>query len=189
MDRVQHRPGVRLDRDAVVRPERMEIERGHDRGHRGAARLVPADLQPVGALADVVGVVDGPGRQPAQPLVEDLQRFDVGGDGLEHAAALAMRDGAQAVRRQAVPGTSRWRRRWSRLPQRSGFGQLGPPDVEDQDDAQVAGRVLRFMLDAVVEDEQLAILPLPRLVADAQPACRAGTIRGRWQMRRQLSMP
>ena len=78
MDRVQHRPGMRLHRDAVVRPERMEIERGHDRGHRRAARLVPADLQPVVALADVIGVVDGPGRQPAQPLVEDLQRFDVG---------------------------------------------------------------------------------------------------------------
>ena len=84
MDRVEHRAGVRLDRDAVVRPERVEIERGHDRGHRRAARLVPADLQPVVTVADVVGVVDGPGRQPAQPVVEDLERFDVGGGGLEH---------------------------------------------------------------------------------------------------------
>ena len=79
MDRVEHRPGVRLDRDAVVVAERVEIERGHDRGHRRAARLVPADLQPVVTVADVVGVVDGPRRQPAQPLVERLQRFDVGG--------------------------------------------------------------------------------------------------------------
>ncbi len=82
MDRVQHRSGVRLDGDAVVGAERVEIKRGHDRGHRGAARLMPADLQPVFILADVVGVVDGPCRQPAQPLVENLQRFDVGGDGL-----------------------------------------------------------------------------------------------------------
>ena len=89
MDRVEHRAGVRLDRDAVVLAERVEIERGHDRGHRGAARLVPADLQPIGALADVVGVVDGPGGQPAQALVDDLERFDVGGHGLEHELALA----------------------------------------------------------------------------------------------------
>ena len=87
MDRVEHRPRVRLHRDAVVRPERVEIERGHDRGHRSAARLMAADLQPVVVLADVVGVVDRPRRQPAQPLVDCLQRFDVGRDGLEHGAA------------------------------------------------------------------------------------------------------
>ena len=69
---------MRFDRDAVVGAERMEIERGHDRGHRGAACLVAADLQPVGAIADVVGVMDRPGRQPAQAIVEGLQRVDVG---------------------------------------------------------------------------------------------------------------
>ena len=78
MDGVEHRPGMRLHRHAVVRLQGVEIERRHDRGHRGAARLMAADLQPVGALADVVRVVDGPGRQPPQPLVEGLQRFDVG---------------------------------------------------------------------------------------------------------------
>jgi len=65
MDRVEDRPGVRLDRDAVVGAERVEIERRHDRGHRRATRLVPTDLQPVRALADVIGVVNGPRRQPA----------------------------------------------------------------------------------------------------------------------------
>ncbi len=89
VDRVQHRPGVRLHRDPVVRAQSVEIERRHDRRHRGAARLVPADLQPVGMVPNVIGVVDGPRRQPAQPLVEDLQRFNVGGDGLEHGLALA----------------------------------------------------------------------------------------------------
>src|SRR6185503_1906162 len=44
MDRVENGPAVRLDRDPVVGSERVEIERGHDRGHRGAARLMPADL-------------------------------------------------------------------------------------------------------------------------------------------------
>jgi len=44
MDRVKHRAGMRLDRDTVVGPERVEIKRGHDRSHRRAARLMPADL-------------------------------------------------------------------------------------------------------------------------------------------------
>ena len=74
MDRVEQRPAVRLDRDAVVGAERVEIERGHQRRHRRAARLVPADLQPVAAVADMVGVVDRPRRQEAQPLVEDVER-------------------------------------------------------------------------------------------------------------------
>ena len=37
---------------------------------------MPADLQPVGALADVVGVMDGPAREPEHLLLqfgEDLQ--------------------------------------------------------------------------------------------------------------------
>jgi hypothetical protein len=85
---MKDRSAVRLHRDAIVGPERMEIERRHDRGHRRAARLMPADLQPVLVLADMVGMMNGPGRQPAQPLLERLQRFDVGGDGLQHPSAL-----------------------------------------------------------------------------------------------------
>ena len=63
----------------------MEVERGHDRGHRSAARLVPADLQAVVIVTDMVGVMDSPGRQPFQAVVEDLERVDIGGDGLEHS--------------------------------------------------------------------------------------------------------
>ena len=51
-----------------------EIERRHDGGERGRRRLVAADLQPVDALAQVVGVVDRPAREPqhlALELAED----------------------------------------------------------------------------------------------------------------------
>src|SRR5204862_3917714 len=51
-----------------------------------------------------------------------------------------------------------------------GFRQLGPPDVEQQDDSQITGRIACLMLDAVVEDQHPAFLPLAGLVADAQPA-------------------
>ena len=95
---MQNRPGMRLHRDAVVRAERMEIERGHDRGHRRAARLVPAYLQAVIIPADVIGVMDGPRRQPAQAIVESLQGFDVGGYWFEHPAAVAAVSGVRNSR-------------------------------------------------------------------------------------------
>ena len=98
MDCMQHRTRVRLHRDPVVGAECVEIERGHDARHRRAACLVPADLQPVAIVADVVGVMDCPRRKPAQPLVEDLQRFNVGRDGLEHIARLDQPGGSGKVR-------------------------------------------------------------------------------------------
>ena len=45
---------MRLDSDSVIGPERMKIERRHDCCHRRAAGLVPADLQPVFIVADMV---------------------------------------------------------------------------------------------------------------------------------------
>src|SRR6185503_5974927 len=48
--------------------------------------------------------------------------------------------------------------------------ELGPPDIEQQNDPRFAAVVPGLMLDAVVEDQQLAFVPGPRLVADAQPA-------------------
>ena len=74
LDRVEDRGGMRLDRDAVLRPQHAEIERRHDGRERGGRGLMAADLQPVGALAQMVGVVDRPGRQPqhlALELAED----------------------------------------------------------------------------------------------------------------------
>src|SRR4051812_37221550 len=47
---------------------------------------------------------------------------------------------------------------------------LRTPDVEQKDDPKFARRVHGFMLEAVVEDEQLALVPLARFVADAKPA-------------------
>ena len=64
---------------------------------------MPADLQAVVVVADVVGVMDGPGRQPFQPVVEDLERVDVGGDRLQHRAALMRREGRVTVLRQFGP--------------------------------------------------------------------------------------
>ena len=84
MDGVEHRAGVGLDRDAVVGTERIEIERGHDRGHRRARRLVPADLQPVGAVAHMIGVVDDLRAEEAEAFFEDGEGGEIGG----HANAL-----------------------------------------------------------------------------------------------------
>ena len=74
LDGVKIRRGVRLDRDAVLRPQAVEIERRHDGGERGRRGLMAADLQAVAVLAQMVGVVDGPGRQP-QHLALELGRI------------------------------------------------------------------------------------------------------------------
>ena len=79
LDGVEDRRGVRLDRDAVLRPQHAEIERRHDGGERGRRRLMAADLQPVGVLAQMVGVVDGPARQPQHLAFEFAEDGEVGG--------------------------------------------------------------------------------------------------------------
>ena len=70
LDGVEHRARVRLDRHPVARPQHVEIERGHQRRDRGAGRLMPADLEPVAARAQMVGVVDHPAREPQHLLLE-----------------------------------------------------------------------------------------------------------------------
>ncbi|TPW08102.1 MAG: hypothetical protein FD124_633 [Alphaproteobacteria bacterium] len=70
LDRVKQRARVRLHRDAVLRAQRMEEQRRHDRGHRRARRLVAAHFQAVAAFAEVIGVVDGPRSQPQHALLE-----------------------------------------------------------------------------------------------------------------------
>ena len=72
------RARVRLDRDPVARAQHVEIEGGHDAGDRRAGRLMPADLQLVAAGAQVVGVVDGPAREPEQLLLDRLQHGQAG---------------------------------------------------------------------------------------------------------------
>ncbi len=64
LDRVKDRRGVRLDRDPVLRAQHVEIECRHQGRDRGARRLMPADLEPVAARPQMIGVVDHPGREP-----------------------------------------------------------------------------------------------------------------------------
>ncbi len=73
VDRVEHRPGVRLDGDPVLRAQHLEIQRRQDRDARRAGRLVAADLQPVPVGPDVVGAVDHPRRQPEQFALQLFQ--------------------------------------------------------------------------------------------------------------------
>src|SRR5215813_3586376 len=63
LDRVVDRACVRLDCDAVLRPQRVEIERGHDGGERGGGGLVSADLHAFEVLAQMLDVIDGPARE------------------------------------------------------------------------------------------------------------------------------
>ena len=81
----EDRPGVELDRHPVVGPERVEIKRGHDRGHRRTRRLVPADFQPVCAVADVIGVVDDVAGKKAKAFFEGAQGSEIS----RHAPRLA----------------------------------------------------------------------------------------------------
>ena len=92
VDRVQHRRGVRLDRHAVGRLEEREPQRGHQRHHRRARRLVAADLHARAVRAHVVGVVDDRRREPQHaPL---------------HAVEDGELDGATAARPRCVTVTT-----------------------------------------------------------------------------------
>ena len=83
LDRVEHRRGVRLHRDAILRPQHREVERRQHRRQRGAGGLVAADLQAVAIGTDVVGVMDRPGAEPqhlAFQFTEEAKTLD-GGEG------------------------------------------------------------------------------------------------------------
>ena len=74
---VVDRCGMRFDGDTIFRAQCVEIERGHDRDHGGAGSLMTADLYIIVALvAQVVRIVDGPGRQPEQALLEGLEMIE-----------------------------------------------------------------------------------------------------------------
>ncbi len=70
LDGVEDGRCMRLDCDAILRAQHVEIERGHQGRQRGARRLVPADLEPVPVWAEMVGVVDHPSRQPQHLALE-----------------------------------------------------------------------------------------------------------------------
>ena len=77
LDRVEGGARVRLHRDTVLRPQHPEEQRRHHGRQRRGGRLMPADLQAVDVLADVIGVVDDPRRQPKYLALEHLQFGDV----------------------------------------------------------------------------------------------------------------
>ena len=58
---MKDRAGVGLDGDPVLGTQDIEIERCHERGERGAGRLVASHLEPVSTGPQVVGVVNHPG--------------------------------------------------------------------------------------------------------------------------------
>ena len=78
LDGVKGGTGMRLDRDPVLRLQHREIERGQDGGERGGGGLVPAHLQAVVIVAQVIGVVDGPARQPQDFLFQLGQNGQTG---------------------------------------------------------------------------------------------------------------
>ena len=97
LDRVEHRAGVGFHRDAVVRPEDVEIERRHQGRDRRAGSLVAAHLEAVAGRAQMVRVVDRPGGEPQHlPLQrvqagEGLRRDDGSVRESGHAASPAPR--------------------------------------------------------------------------------------------------
>ena len=72
--RVHDRAGMRLDRDPIAGAQHVEEECRHDGRDRGAGGLVAADLELVAAGPEMVGVVDGPGCQPEQLLLDGRQQ-------------------------------------------------------------------------------------------------------------------
>ena len=78
LDSVKDRRCMRLDRDAILRTQDVEIKCGHDGRERGRRSLMSADLQPVDAVTQMIGIVDGPARQPQHLLFQFGQDVDAG---------------------------------------------------------------------------------------------------------------
>jgi hypothetical protein len=138
VDRVQHRRGVRLDRDAVGRLEEREPQGGHQRHHRGARGLVAADLDPRRVRAHAVRVVDDRGRQPEHAALDAIEGLEVEigrGGGDRHGGPQATRGGpAGPTRRRRGsrpagprPSCSAARRSSGRAPRARAAGRRASP--------------------------------------------------------------
>ena len=104
LDGVEDRRRVRLHREPILRPQRVEIERGHHGHRRRAARLMAADLEPVAVLAHMVRVMDRPGREPQHLALQGAQQREARGGcrlrsglGERHRALIANRPRAWRV--------------------------------------------------------------------------------------------
>ena len=73
---------------------------------------MPPDLKPVIAVADMIGVMDRPRRQEAQPLVQDVEGIEIRSEGFKHGQYLAR------VGNDATAGVAAARR--------GGFVRFGP---------------------------------------------------------------
>ena len=78
-ERVVRRSRVRLDGDAVLRLEHLDVERRQDRRDRRRRRLVPADLDGVALRPHVVRVVDHEAREPAHAALDVLEQLQLAG--------------------------------------------------------------------------------------------------------------
>src|SRR4029078_2127095 len=77
MKGVEDRAGVWLDRDTILRPQNVEIERRHDGRERSARGLVTADFQTVFVLAQVIRVMDHPDRKPENLALESTKHLQL----------------------------------------------------------------------------------------------------------------
>ena len=88
---------MRLYRHPVLWPKDPEVERGHDRNQRGGGSLMSADLQPIGLLTKVIGVVNHIGREPEHLALELPEHREVIADcAIRHGAASIKRSGSLA---------------------------------------------------------------------------------------------
>jgi len=74
LEGVIDRARMRLHRDAVLGPQHIEIKCRHQRHDRGARGLMAADLKPIPARPQVIGVMDHPRRQPEHFPLQRLQQ-------------------------------------------------------------------------------------------------------------------
>ena len=78
LNSVVDRRGVRLDGDQVAGLGRSEVISRQQADDGGATGLVSADLDRVDVGTDVIRVVDQVGTQPEDPILNAVQKFQIG---------------------------------------------------------------------------------------------------------------
>ena len=74
---------MRFDCHKVAAPPLVEVERGHQADHRSRTGLMTSDLEAVGVVTNVVGVVDDLRAEPQHPILNAPERLEItlGGPG------------------------------------------------------------------------------------------------------------
>ncbi len=78
LDGVENRAGMGLHRNPVFWLQRMKIQRCHDRCQRGGRCLMAADLQAITVIAQMIGIMDHPCREPQYLAFQFLEHVQVG---------------------------------------------------------------------------------------------------------------